>query len=161
MAVPEHVLASAGQRFVGRFIDNLVFLAPLFGAVFVVIGLPHEVGPAGGIGAGIVGLAGYVGIQWYQLGQTGQTLGKRLAGSRVVDLEGEPVGRLRACFGRDLLIFFLNATRILGILNALFVFQRSKRCGHDYVFGTVVVDVAAFEAHRLAGQGERLAEVFR
>ncbi|MFO0685128.1 MAG: RDD family protein [Sandaracinus sp.] len=160
MGVPEHVLASAGQRFAGRFIDNLIFLAPLFAAVFGIVGLPREIGPAGGIGAGLLGLAGYIGLQWYQLGP-GQTVGKRLAGSRVVDLEGEPVGRLRACYGRDLLIFFLNATRIFGILNALFVFQRSKRCGHDYAFGTVVVDVAAFEAHRRESQGERLADVFR
>lgn len=160
MAVPEHVLASAGQRFAGRFIDNLIFLAPLFAAVLAAIVLPHEGRLAGAIGGAIAGLAFYIGIQWYQLGQTGQTVGKRLVGTRVVDLDGEPVGSLRACFGRDLLIFFLNATRLLGLLNALFIF-RSKRCGHDYAFGTVVVDAAVLDAYRLEGQGERLAEVFR
>ncbi len=159
--VEQEALASPGQRFTGRFIDNLVLILPIgIGAAlaFAVTDSGESVGPW--MLAGLVlGFGLYALLQLTQLRSTGQTLGKRVAGTRVLAVDGSPVGPWRACFFRDGLLLVANATRILGLINAVTVFQASRRCIHDHILGTVVVDVNKFSA-----QGEdieRVAEVFR
>lgn len=160
MVAPES-LASPSQRFTGRFVDNLVMLLPLVLGIVLAITVGRHgetTGPLMIVGL-VLGIALYAGAQWMQLRSTGQTLGKRVAGTRVLAVDGSPVGPWRACFFRDGLLLVANATRILGIINGLTVFQASRRCIHDHILGTVVVDVNKFAAQ---GQDfERVAEVFR
>ncbi|MBI3457021.1 MAG: RDD family protein [Candidatus Rokubacteria bacterium] len=71
-------------------------------------------------------------------GTGGQTLGKVLAGVRVVTVAGEPVGYPRAL--ARYLAWFLSA--LPGMLGHLMVaVRRDKRALHDLVAGTRVVRV--------------------
>ena len=146
-------LATPGARFVGRFVDNLVLLVPLGICIFVGIDTRHPIPFV------LLGVAIWLGIQWFSFRGTGRTLGKRVSGTRVLRLDGTPVGFVRGFLGRDLLILVANATRILGIINALMIFGAERRCGHDRVLGTVVVDAA--KAAERGIDAERVAEVFR
>lgn len=160
--VAPHELAAPGKRFVGRFVDNLTMLLPILlpvGAMVAVGSGSHDARLVLPVVGAVFGVLAYAGLQVFQLQKTGQTVGKRVAGTRVVALDGSPVGMFRACFGRDLVIFVLNATRLFGLINGLMVFASSRRCGHDYLLGTVVVDVAAFDARE--SDIERVADVFR
>lgn len=158
--VPEEIRASPGKRFTGRVVDNIVLMLPLGIAMALALSLAGDDSLWPFLIAGlVVGLGIYVALQTSQLRSTGQTLGKRVAGTRVVAVDGSAVGPFRACFGRDLLIFLANATRLLGLINGLAVFAASRRCIHDHLLGTVVVDVVLFESH--AGDIERVADVFR
>jgi len=85
-------------------------------------------------------------IQWTLLGVRGQTVGKMVAGIRVVRVDGS-----RATFFRTVVVrywpFFLiglvgNVGSVVGTLDSLFVFRRDKRCLHDLMADTKVVRVA-------------------
>jgi uncharacterized RDD family membrane protein YckC len=71
-------------------------------------------------------------------GTTGQTLGKRLAGVRVVDLAGEPIGYPRA-LGRWLAWLLSAALLFAGFLVA--PARSDRRALHDLLAGTRVVRV--------------------
>jgi uncharacterized RDD family membrane protein YckC len=152
---PEH-LASPGQRFSGRLLDNIVFALPLLFTAYAAFS-SHD----GNVTAAVfvVALAGYLGVQGWAMKSWGQTLGKRVARTRVVSLDGSPVGFFRGFLMRDVIIFIAGVTRIVGLINALMVFNSSRRCGHDHILVTVVVDADAFAARR--DDPELIAEVFR
>ncbi|MEU0569023.1 RDD family protein [Nonomuraea sp. NPDC005983] len=84
---------------------------------------------------------------WLQHALWGQTLGKRLCGLKVVSsATGEPPG-LRLAGVRALVHPTLGVVPFLGVvltlIDMLWIFGDSKRrCLHDVVAGTVVVDVS-------------------
>lgn len=136
---PEH-LASTGARFGGRMLDNLTMVAPLLVTAFIAFGVEE---PAVTAVAGVLAVCGYFGLQGYLMHRYGRTLGKLALRTRVVRIDGGPVGFFRGFLLRDLLIFIAGATRILGLINGLMVFTATRRCGHDHILGTVVLDEAA------------------
>ena len=73
----------------------------------------------------------------YLVGTTGQSWGRRVAGLKVVDAEGEPVGFWRA-LGRNLFAFLISGP----LLNLGFfwvIWDPQKQAWHDKVFRTYVV----------------------
>ncbi len=89
--------------------------------------------------AGVVGLVLYLMVQ-FQLHQTkGKTLGKLLAGTRVVRTDGTPAGLVRGWLVRGLLLNVFAVTQVLGLVNALLVLFRGRGM-HDQLFDTVVVE---------------------
>ncbi|KIF68336.1 RDD domain containing protein [Streptomyces sp. AcH 505] len=83
--------ANWGARFLGTIVDGLVFLVPY---LFFIIGVNSD-GAISGIFAAIGGLA-LLGIAIWQLiqeGKTGQTIGKKAVGIRLVrEADGQPLG---------------------------------------------------------------------
>jgi uncharacterized RDD family membrane protein YckC len=69
-------------------------------------------------------------------GTSGQTLGKRLLGARVLDESGAPIGYLRA-LGRCLATIVAAVPFGLGLVMA--GFRRDRRGLHDFLAGTRVV----------------------
>jgi uncharacterized RDD family membrane protein YckC len=81
-------------------------------------------------------------FSYFEGGRTGQTIGKRALGIRVIDFRaGGPIG-----YGRGLLrtiARYLSAiVFFLGYLWMLW--DREKQCWHDKIAGTVVVPVDAY-----------------
>lgn len=93
---------------------------------------------AAAVALGVAGLAGILCYYTIPVGRTGQTLGKRAVGVRVVDaVSGQPIGNGRA-LGRYLFSAIISGNVcFLGYLWALW--DGRKQTWHDKVVSSVVV----------------------
>jgi uncharacterized RDD family membrane protein YckC len=144
-------------RFWATLLDGLVYIAPL--ALLIVAAV--AVGAAGKRSGGkpfdglviallvVAGLAflGVLAFQAYRLATTGQTLGKKWLGIRIVKMDGSPVNFSTAVMLRGVLPWLLGGVPYLGVVfslvNHLFIFRDDRRCIHDLIAGTRVVDAPA------------------
>jgi uncharacterized RDD family membrane protein YckC len=133
------VLAGLMSRFFAWFIDALVALGITLG-LGVAAALLEAV--AGGVGA-VLALVGYFVINWgymtfLEVIWSGQTLGKRVMGLRVISETGVRVTPLQSLL-RNLarLIDSTPAIYLVGGLTALF--SRSQQRLGDLIAGTIVV----------------------
>ena len=89
----------------------------------------------------IIGIAFF--IQGYYLSTQGQTLGKKLMKIKVVRYDNKRNGG----FITNVLIRFFLGVLLLGMIpfyplvDSLFIFREDKRCIHDLIAGTCVIDV--------------------
>ena len=73
----------------------------------------------------------------YLVGSTGQSWGRKVAGLKVVDGQGEPIGFWRA-LGRNVFAMYISAPLLyLGFLWV--IWDSQKQAWHDKVFRTFVV----------------------
>lgn len=130
-------------------LDTAVLVVP---AIVIAVMLPSmqvdgRTSSAFSIAMGVFGLGiiAFVIYQFVMLYRHGQTLGKKILGIRIVRSDGS-----RAGFGRLLLLRYLipgviGAIPFIGILfslvDPLFIFGDEKRCVHDLLADTIVVDV--------------------
>lgn len=184
-------LAPLSIRLVAKLIDAIVFV-PLFmfatitgiGALgSAAVSYAHAesaqrralewLGPAAAsAGLAIVAVLAWIGVaavvlyQWNMLATSGQTIGKRLCGIRIVGLDGAPAGLLRALLLRNFLFNSLvglvggilsvivpPAATLIVLLDLALAFNADRRCLHDHLAGTQVRWVKAFEVRtgRVAG----------
>lgn len=147
-------LAGRGERFAASLIDGVISLLIFLPLAFATgyFSRIMETARSGEampflVTAGYAGLAFvvFVAVQAYPLAKTGQTWGKKLLSIRIVDLDGAqpPLWRLIAL--RYLPTQALALVPIVGnvyaIVDALFIFRQDKRCLHDLIAGTQVVNV--------------------
>jgi uncharacterized RDD family membrane protein YckC len=89
------------------------------------------------------GFLAHVILNAYFLHKYGQTIGKRIVGTRIVRTSGDQASLPRIVGLRMGFLFFLNLTPhvgwILWLADILFIFRRDHRCLHDHVAGTMVV----------------------
>jgi uncharacterized RDD family membrane protein YckC len=94
-------------------------------------------------------------LQWYLVVKTGQSLGKRWLGIKIVKLDGSPVDFVSGVVLRSWVLYGTTAlAQILGIpflmipgtllefLDPFFIFGRQRRTLHDRIAGTKVVYAA-------------------
>ncbi len=92
----------------------------------------------------IISFGIFIGINWVFL-RNGQTIGKRAMGIRIVDLNGAvlPVQRLLGLrylpWWAASIVPFVGGLFVL--IDALFIFRKDRRCIHDHIAGTKVVQV--------------------
>jgi uncharacterized RDD family membrane protein YckC len=137
---PSGPRTSFGRRFVAYLIDAII------------LGVPY--GIAYGIGgetlAGLVALvvnAAY--FTWLEGGASGQTVGKKVMGIRVIDFRsGGPIG-----YGRALGRYFARILSALPLLLGYFwmLWDREKQTWHDKLVTSVVVPEAAYPVERWPG----------
>lgn len=163
-------LASRFVRLVASLIDSVVMFAPLaigVGGMFLLVGSSFAI--LLGTGAeslvtqltgsflGLLSLAliavgslltvGLIAYQWFLVTVSGQTIGKRLAGVRIVKVDGSPCGFVAGVLLRSIafgILAFLIALipyvgQLLVALDLAPIFGRDRRCVHDYIAGTKVV----------------------
>ena len=85
-------------------------------------------------------------VQWTLLARRGQTLGKMVAGTRVVTVDDSPAGLLRAVVLRVWPVEILSRlpmVRWLLFVDLVFILEKDRRCLHDRLAGTKVVRVSA------------------
>ena len=92
-----------------------------------------------------LGVAGYLLVNGFLLWRNGQTLGKWLAKIKIVDHDsGQVPAFWKLIFLRAPFFPLLHATFIgygyLLLIDLLVGFRRDRRCVHDWVSGTRVVD---------------------
>jgi uncharacterized RDD family membrane protein YckC len=92
----------------------------------------------------VLGSLAIAAVQIVLLGKTGQTLGKKFLGIRIVRLEdeGNP-GFVQAVLVRQVVFAVAGAVPVAGTMFALvdwfFIFGDDQRCLHDYLAGTKVI----------------------
>lgn len=129
-------LASLRQRFVGALVDGLISLAP-----YMMLRESKENPPVMLAGLGLL-IAVFAAQCWF-LARDGQTLGKKVAKTRVVRADtGENGGFVTNVLLRAILSSLPNALPFYWIVDTLFVFRKDRRCVHDFIARTKVVTVA-------------------
>ncbi len=81
-------------------------------------------------------------IWWHRYGQS---VGKRMLGIKIVRTDGSRCGLRRIILYRGLPIQLLSLIPLIGafipLIDSLFIFQHSRKCIHDMIADTVVVQV--------------------
>jgi uncharacterized RDD family membrane protein YckC len=147
------VLASPLTRLGARLVDGVLALA-LF-LLGLAVGFLGKAG-LDGVGTAdelaeslpafflIVAGLGFQVIQWYLIATTGQSLGKKIVGIRIVQVDsGALPGFLKGVFLREWVPQLIQAIPLLGtifgLVDPLFIFGDERRCLHDYIASTEVV----------------------
>lgn len=93
---------------------------------------------------GLVGIMLFTVLNGKLLTKSGQTIGKRALGIKIVTLSGELPGIKEHLLKRYGVYFLLGQIPIIGqflsLANILLIFGSEKRCGHDLLGGTTVVN---------------------
>ncbi len=149
--------AKAGrmQRLLAVIIDSTVIVVP----IILAIALPayqDYVKRAGGttgassalpaamlVALGVL-LLGYVAYQLYWLWKNGQTLGKKIMKIKIVRVDGSRASFPRLLFLRAMVPGIVGNIPLLGpvltLIDLLFIFGEPKRCAHDYLADTIVIN---------------------
>lgn len=164
-------LASRWARLGAAILDSIIMIL-IFGAVFIPLGIvlaftaPDNpqvgnsmedfflsiaaMGPMEqllfNLISTVIGVFVYIIVNGYFLAKSGQTLGKKIMGIKVVRYanrtENPGFGNLVGL--RYLVPTLMGYIPFVGgffpLINILFIFGREKRCVHDHIAGTVVVD---------------------
>ncbi|HTN77086.1 MAG TPA: RDD family protein [Pirellulaceae bacterium] len=145
-------LANRWKRFLGSLIDSLLYMG---------IGMIVGFGMAGSTGSvnenelflvvAVFILVAF-GVQAYLISTRGQSLGKIVLGTRIVRVEtDETVGFLHGVLLRAIVPAFIGMVpfvgRFFGLIDALFIFGEEKRCIHDLIAGTKVLDIELITTH--------------
>ncbi|GAB1595143.1 RDD family protein [Lysobacter claricitrinus] len=151
-------LASLGKRLGAALIDIGLWVLPL---LLVLKAAMHvyrmtELGQPASSAASMSSFA-FAGFLWLGLAiwnivwmaQHAQTVGKRFVGIRVVRSDGSPVGFWRLLLLRGVAMNLLcnlagravpAASTVLWLVDVLFIFGEERRCLHDRIADTIVVD---------------------
>ncbi len=155
-------LASPGLRLLARIGDNILWWGA-FALPFVFLAFTK---PGAEPSDSLVGFAATLALmvsvtQWILVSRRGQSMGKIAIGIRIERPDGEAVGFLRGVVLRDwpvLFLDFLVAIPCMGLwgmaslVDALFIFEPTRRTVHDRIADTRVVNTVA---GRGAGVGQR------
>jgi uncharacterized RDD family membrane protein YckC len=148
-------LADLGKRFLGAVVDGLagvVFVLPGYG---MAIAAGVSAGPGAeppalafvGIGLALVGALALLGVQIYLLATRSQTIGKYVMKTQIIDINtGQPAGLLNTLVLRIIVNGIIGAIPCVGAIYAIvdicFIFREDRRCIHDLIASTVVVDIS-------------------
>jgi len=141
-------LASRGKRWLAAFIDSLIIIVIAFALMFALIGLGNDPEAMKENGAltiiwPIILLVTFFAINWRHLSKSGQTIGKRILGIRVITLTGEVPNVWSHIFRRYLIFWGIPLIPVIGeaigFIGILLIFGSQRRCLHDYVAGTKVI----------------------
>lgn len=144
------VLANRWERLGGAMIDSIISIIIVL-PVMVVTGILKQTmaGEPMTLNQTVM-MAGFGWVVFfilhgYLLFTRGQTIGKVVLNTKIVDLDGKhpPFGKLIALryvvFGVIAHVPLVGS--IIGLLNVLFIFGEEKRCLHDYLAGTRVIKI--------------------
>lgn len=144
------VLAGRGTRFGAALLDGLLYAGSVLpGLIAAALTGAFSGRSSGGdgssaaallpvtmIGVGFLGLAAF---QVYLVATTGQSLGKRFTGIRIVRVDGSGVGFVDGIVLRSWLVGLLCVIPFLSLVDLLLIFRGDRRCGHDLIAGTKVI----------------------
>ena len=144
--------SSRGKRLGAALLDgliSLVWVIPLVWAFVLAIKLEHGVesralmGGLFTIGALLL-LAMFV-VNCVLIHRHGQTIAKRMLDMSMVRSNGDRMGLLRYIFLRVLPVSLLGVIplvgRLAGLVDVLLIFGAERRCLHDLIADTIVIDI--------------------
>jgi uncharacterized RDD family membrane protein YckC len=146
-------LASRGKRLAAAIIDIIIFL-PLVIIIASPLGLidtevtdePPPFDLEQTLQLFIIGQVLFLLVQGYLLHSRGQTIGKVLLKIQIVATNGDMLGLGKLYFVRYFVFSLLAQIPVIGavvaLANILFIFGKEKKCLHDRLAGTKVIDLA-------------------
>lgn len=147
MDIQRGILATRRIRLMGAIIDSMVTMLVMAPLLFVTGGFAADATFSIGqtILSFILGVIVFVVLHGYFLATKGQTIGKAVVGTKIVNELGDkpPFGRLLGL--RYLVPGLVYSVPCIGsliaVINVLFIFREDRRCLHDHLAGTYVVNV--------------------
>lgn len=144
--------ASRGKRLGAALLDgviNLVWILPVFWGAMMAVGVNQGIKPAAPmVGLMLLGFALLVAIfviNCLMLHRSGQTIGKRMLDIAIVRTDGSRMSLPRYIFIRVLPVGLLGAIPyvggLIGLVDPLLIFGKDRRCLHDLIADTIVIDV--------------------
>jgi uncharacterized RDD family membrane protein YckC len=79
-------------------------------------------------------------FQWNLIASRGQSIGKFLLGTKIIDPHGGNPGFICGVILRNWVRAALSFIPFFSLVDVLFIFTDSQRCIHDYLAGTTVVE---------------------
>ena len=160
-----HNYASLGARFLGKLIDVLIMipLGLVIGVGYALVSPPKVIAVektsdlfsmgATGYGYGetlllaVLGIAAYIGIQWTFWASTGQSIGKKVMKTQVVNLDGSQASAKTIALKRYAIMSLIGNVPVAGglvsLIGVLLIFRWDRNCLHDDIAKTRVVKFAA------------------
>lgn len=142
--------ASRVQRFLAAMTDGLLGMAvslPLFDhyGIWELVKTGGEIPTDVSIKMTVYGLIMFFVLHGLLLHRYGQTVGKRLMGLAIVTLDGQRPSFSHLILNRYLPQWVIGFVPVVGpllsIIDCLFIFREDKRCVHDLIAGTKVIDL--------------------
>ena len=141
-------LAGRGVRLGAAIVDGLIMMALVMPILFLTGYFEKVMAGQVGIGTivlyGLMGLALFVVVQGMPLSRYGQTWGKRLLKIRIADLQGAKPSLATLLLKRYLPVQVASSVPVIGgllvLVDSLMIFRDDRRCAHDLIAGTQVVN---------------------
>ena len=145
-------LAGRGSRLGAVIIDSIILIPTLIG-IAMITGFWDEIMPrmASGIPLSLkenlimflVGQSIFLILNGSFLANYGQTIGKRVMKIKIVDMEGNNLGLIKLYSLRYLTFSLFSQIPVAGglisLVNSLFIFGKERKCLHDRLAGTQVI----------------------
>jgi uncharacterized RDD family membrane protein YckC len=144
-------LASFGMRFLGSLIDGVIMLIVIVPIMFLtgyinIDDMMRGIQPSmyEQVKMAVIGFVVLVLLQGYFLYSSGQTIAKKILGTRIVTMQNEKPDFIKLLTMRYGLVHLINQVPIVNFVfslaNALCIFiGNDRRCIHDYFAGTKVI----------------------
>jgi uncharacterized RDD family membrane protein YckC len=147
----ENRKASRGKRFGAALLDgmiNLAWVLPIIWGATMVVDVRRGLKPAAPmVGVVLLGLALLIAIfvvNCMMIHRSGQTIGKRALDIAIVRTDGSRIGVARYIFLRVVPIVLIGMIpvvgRLINLVDPLLIFGRDRRCLHDLLADSIVVD---------------------
>jgi uncharacterized RDD family membrane protein YckC len=149
-------LADRGTRLAAAIIDGLLYMCVLIPLIVAAIhtGAFNDASNRPSFyhlfvdsTLGLLSLAGWLALlalQAYLVATTGQSIAKRLFNIRIVKVDGSPAGFTAGVLIRNWLIVILQQIPVVNMvlpwIDALLIFRQDRRCLHDLLAGTKVIN---------------------
>lgn len=143
------MLASRLSRLGASLIDTIIMMIVILPVMYLTGGFDQISNPEAqpsllyNTGIAILGFIVFAVINLKSLIRNGQTIGKKVAGIKIVTMNNELPTFQGYLLKRYAFYFFLGYIPVVGqllsIVNVCFIFGRGQRCLHDLVGGTKVI----------------------
>jgi uncharacterized RDD family membrane protein YckC len=142
-------LASLGKRFLGAFVDQMVYLVAIVVGFLpmLVLGNGNGQEPTEGFIIGLLAVAGIALlvptiINAVMITKSGQSIGKKAVGIRIVqDPDRQLPGFVKGVLVRSYVTALLTqVVPFFGLIDVLFIFGEERKCVHDKMAHTIVIN---------------------
>lgn len=140
--------ATRGQRLKASIIDGIISTVLVFPMLYL-FGMFNYAAKGETppffftLGMAALGFIIFIAVHGYFLKRDGQTLGKKAVGIRIVDLDNDVPKFSTILLARYLPISAVTLIPVIGnflpVVDSLFIFRSDRRCIHDLIAGTKVV----------------------
>lgn len=146
--IDEYLLASPWARLGAVLLDSVVMMLVVFPAMFLFIDF-ESFDPNNGV-LEIYAKLGFPvllvsAVQWYLISTSGQSIGKKLVGLKIIKGDGSDVNFVSGVILRSWIPAVIGwiplVGSIFGLVDALFIFSSDHRTLHDHIAGTKVISV--------------------
>ena len=144
--IHQYPLASRGKRFAGAILDSVfLMLGAAPGFIMFVATVDQQNDEVAMIGMGLMFLGMFIVgvVNWVMITQSGQSIAKRMLGMRIIRADnGDLPGFVNGVLLRSWVPALINQVcNQFSLIDALWIFNEERRCIHDLIAQTIVIDV--------------------